>query len=92
MLDVDSRVRTAHLYAALPLRTVRISPHTAQAICSEDSLRQNETLVSQLYRFSYTFPPTNTSTLARSSLFQVASPIHMLSSPPGRAPSLRPRS
>jgi hypothetical protein len=40
---------------------------------------------------SYTFRPTNTSTVAWSSRFHVASPIHMLSSPPDRAPSLRPR-
>jgi hypothetical protein len=30
---------------------------------------------------SYTFPPTMTSTLARSNLFQVASPIHARVSP-----------
>jgi hypothetical protein len=38
MLDVDSRVRTAHLCAALPSEPcVRLSPHTAQATCPEDS-------------------------------------------------------
>jgi hypothetical protein len=44
-------------------------------------LRRKETLVNQLYRLPYTFPPTNTSTVVRSSVFHVPSPIHALVSP-----------
>jgi len=44
-------------------------------------LRRKGTLVSQPYRLPYTFPPTTASTVARSSRFQIASPIHALVSP-----------
>jgi hypothetical protein len=38
MLNVNSRVRAAHLCAALPSEPcMRLSPHTAQANCPEDS-------------------------------------------------------
>jgi hypothetical protein len=44
-------------------------------------LRRKVALASQPYGSSYIFPPTNTSTLARSSVFQLASPIRGLVSP-----------
>jgi hypothetical protein len=44
-------------------------------------LRQKKHPSIGLYCSHYTFPPTNTSTVARSSRFQVASPSHALPSP-----------
>ncbi len=41
MLDVNSRVRTAHRCAILPSEpSMRLSPHTAQANCPEDPSSQ----------------------------------------------------
>ena len=44
-------------------------------------LRRKVTPTNKPYRSPYIFPPTNTSTLARSSGLQVASPIRALVSP-----------
>jgi hypothetical protein len=52
----------------LTVRLYLYSFHRAQG----GELRRKGTRASQLYRLPYAFPPTNTSTVARSSGFQVA--------------------
>jgi hypothetical protein len=63
---------------------MRMTLGEADPLCSVSKrreLRRKEILASQQYRLPYTFSSTNTSTVARSRLFQVGSPIHARVSP-----------